>query len=155
MAHETTVTVTADGKGKFTQSVTAGSHTWTADEPQSMGGLDDGPAPYDMLLGALGACTAMTLRMYADQKKWDLQGVSVTLTHRKEKRADNTVADVITRDISVTGALDDAQRQRLLEIANKCPVHRTLENRPEITSRLVNDAREPSAKPTSQKPPQP
>jgi putative redox protein len=163
MAHKTIVTVKSNSAGKFTQDVVAGAHGFTADEPESLGGLDDGPAPYDLLLASLGACTSMTLRMYADQKKWDLQDVSVTLTHEKVAGADNKKIDVIHRDIALTGNLDAAQRQRLLEIANKCPIHRTLESKPTITSALVDDAKGPAVsgdKPATNgnsggKPPQP
>lgn len=162
MAHQPTkVTVRETGDGAYTQQVTAGSHVFVADEPESLGGLDSGPAPYDMLLAALGSCTAMTIRMYANQKKWPLEGVTVELTHRKEAGADNIKRDVITRDITLEGNLDDAQRQRLLEIANKCPIHKTLESKPEITSSLApakpqvnaNAADKPKAPP--KKPPAP
>ncbi len=136
--HKTIVTVEENGKGLYTQSIKASNHALIADEPADIGGLDQGPAPYDLLLSALGACTSMTLRMYANQKKWDLKRVAVKLTHEKALDAENKKYDVITREITVEGALDDAQRQRLLEIANKCPVHRTLTElpRPVVTSRL-------------------
>ncbi|MBI1215064.1 MAG: OsmC family peroxiredoxin [Alphaproteobacteria bacterium] len=159
MAHETTVTVRSNGKGKFTQDVNASGHSFTGDEPEDLGGLDEGPSPYDLLLAALGTCTSMTLRMYADQKKWDLQEVAVTLTHRKEAGPDGKKVDVITRDIAVTGNLDEAQRQRLLEIADRCPVHRTLESKPTIVSSIAAapagkgpEGGKPAAPP--QKPPQ-
>lgn len=138
MDHTTTVHVAETGDGLYTQTVTTTSHTLVADEPESMGGLDRGPAPYDFLLTALGACTSMTLRMYANQKKWDLKKVSVKLTHHKEDGADGKKVDHIERHITVEGNLDETQRQRLLEIANKCPVHRTLENHPVISSRLAD-----------------
>lgn len=139
MAHETTVTVEETRQGLYTQSINTGRHQLIADEPTDIGGLDQGPAPYDLLLASLGACTSMTLRMYANQKKWDLQRVKVKMTHHKEMSADNKKMDIITREITVEGALDEVQRQRLLEIANKCPVHRTLtnESQPVITSRIV------------------
>lgn len=152
--HVTTVTVKETGEGTYTQEVKFGAHTVTTDEPESVGGLDKGPNPYDMLLGALGSCTSMTVRMYANQKKWPLDKVSVTLTHHKEAGADGVKRDIITRDIKLEGNLDAAQRQRLLEIANKCPIHRTLENKPEIISQLVDDTpAAPSA--SAQKPPKP
>lgn len=148
------VTVTETGKGRFTQEIKTASHVLVADEPEDVGGLDSGPAPYDMLLAALGSCTSMTIRMYADQKKWPLERVAVELTHHKETGADKIRRDVITREITLEGDLDDTQRQRLLEIANKCPIHKTLESVPQITSTLApaspqNNAgpQKPAAKP--------
>lgn len=156
--HPTKVTVRETGDGTFTQEVKTGSHLFITDEPEDVGGLDAGPAPYDMLLAALGSCTSMTIRMYANQKKWPLEGVTVELTHRKETGADNIKRDVITREITLEGPLDDAQRQRLLEIANKCPIHKTLESKPEITSTLApakpqGKAPADTAKPPPHKPP--
>ncbi len=129
----------------FTNRVRAGRHELVADEPTSVGGKDAGPSPYDYLLAGLGACTSMTLRMYADRKKWPLEGVSVTLRHSrihaedcKECESETGYVDRLERDIHVAGdALDDEQRARLLEIANKCPVHRTLLNEKQIPTRLV------------------
>jgi len=132
----TEVTVAENGEGSYTQTVQAGSHTWTADEPLDKGGLDKGPNPFELLLSALGACTTMTIRMYADRKGWPLEKVSVRLTHNKVEEMGNAVADIITRDVTLTGQLDTEQRQRLLEIANKCPVHRLLENQPRLLTRL-------------------
>lgn len=152
-AGKTIVTVSETGAGTFTQEVKAGAHVWTTDEPEDVGGLDDGPAPYDLLLSALGSCTSITLRMYANQKKWPLEKISVTLTHHKEDGPDNKKIDVITRDIELNGPLDEAQRARLLEIANKCPIHRTLENKPVILSTLAPQG--PKAAPAAPKPPQP
>ena len=130
---EGTVRVVERGTGAFAVDIRAGRHQWIGDEPARVGGDDLGPGPYDMLVAALGACTAMTLRMYAGQKKWPLDKVSVDLTHSKIHAADcaecetrDGKVDRIERVITVTGALDAAQRQRLMEIADKCPVHRTL-----------------------------
>jgi putative redox protein len=135
---ETVVTVEENGRGLYTQDVKTTRHHLIADEPADIGGNDQGPAPYELLLAALGACTSMTLRMYALQKKWDLQRIAVRLTHKKELDAENKKRDVISRDITVEGGLDEAQRQKLLEIANKCPLHRTLTEplRPAITSSI-------------------
>lgn len=117
----------------FTCTVRAGSHTQTADEPAAMGGADLGPSPYDYLLAGLGACTAMTLRMYARRKKLALGEVSVRLRQRRVHAADCLECEdrsgqitEITREIRIDGDLSDEQRQRLIEIADKCPVHRTL-----------------------------
>jgi putative redox protein len=136
------VTVTETGSGKFQQSVAIGPHRLTADEPVAAGGLDSGPSPYDFLLAALGACTSMTLRIYAEQKKLPLERVSVTLSHSKihaqdcaECETKEGKIDRIERVLTLSGDLDDAQRARLLEIADKCPVHRTLTS--EVNIRTV------------------
>ena len=135
------VIVQETGAGNYQNAVRAGRHRLLADEPRSVGGLDTGPSPYDFLLTALGACTSMTVRMYADLKQLPLTRVSVRLTHEKVHAEDSTSAsgkaDVLTRRISIEGDLTDAQRQRLLEIANKCPVHRTLEGDIRVRSELV------------------
>lgn len=139
------VTVSETGEGKFTQLISAGPHRARADEPAGAGGDDTGFTPYDLLLAGLGACTSMTLRMYADQKKWPLEHVSVHLRHDKIHAQDcadcetrDGKVDHIERDIELTGALDDAQRARLLEIADKCPVHRTLHSEVSIKTRLAS-----------------
>ncbi len=121
-------------RGKFALDIAAGRHRLTADEPASVpGGQDTGPAPYDFLLAALGACTAMTVRMYADLKKIPLEHVSVDLQHEKihaqasaEGETRESKIDQITRVITLQGDLNDATRAKLMEIADKCPVHRTL-----------------------------
>ncbi len=130
--HDHVVTHTRQG---FRTEVTAGRHTWVADEPVSVGGEDLGATPYQLLAAALGTCTGMTLRMYADHKKWPLDGVRVTVQHEKKHAADchdctekDVKLDHLTRTIAVEGDLDAKQRARLIEIANKCPVHRTLES---------------------------
>ncbi len=127
------VVVTETHQGRFQQAIAVGPHRLTADEPVDAGGLDTGPNPYDLLLAALGACTAMTVRLYAEHKKLPLEQVSVTLRHQKIHAADcescetkEGKIDRIDRTIAFAGNLDAAQRRRLLEIADKCPVHRTL-----------------------------
>lgn len=139
-----TVTVTETGEGRFAQLVQAGGHLLPADEPISLGGTGTGPSPYQLLLAALGACTAMTVRMYADHKGWPLERVAVRLRHEKVHAEDCAACetpgakiDRIARELLLDGPLDEAQRQRLLEIAHKCPVHRTLESRPVIVTRLA------------------
>lgn len=128
------VTVAETGGGKFQNYVLAGDHASYADEPASVGGQDTGPSPYQYLAAALGACTSMTLRMYAEHKGLPLERVSVTLHHEKG-HADDCAAcaegqerkvDIIERTLTLEGDLSDEQRERLLEIADKCPVHRTL-----------------------------
>ncbi|MQA12281.1 MAG: alpha/beta fold hydrolase [Pseudonocardiaceae bacterium] len=126
------VTVSESGVGAFGQHITAGHHALTADEPEPTG-ADTGPSPYDLLLAGLGACTSMTVRMYARRKEWPLEHVSVALRHSQIHAKDcadcetrNGMVDRIERQIRFDGPLDDDQRRRLLEIADKCPVHRTL-----------------------------
>jgi uncharacterized OsmC-like protein/alpha-beta hydrolase superfamily lysophospholipase len=145
-AHDGTVYVAERGTGVFTVAIRAGQHTWLGDEPASVGGDDLGPSPYDMLSAALGACTAMTLRMYARQKQWQLDKVSVAITHGKVHAADCAACETQTgkidrfeRVLTIDGVLDESQRQRLLEIANKCPVHRTLHSEVEVTTLLNNE----------------
>jgi uncharacterized OsmC-like protein/alpha-beta hydrolase superfamily lysophospholipase len=136
------VTVAETGAGKFQQAIAVGPHRLTADEPVAAGGLDSGPSPYDFLLAALGACTSMTLRIYAEHKKLPLERVSVTLSHTKIHAQDceecetrEGKIDRIERVLTLTGELSDEQRLRLLEIADKCPVHRTLTS--EVNIRTV------------------
>ena len=119
--------------GKFQQTVAVGPHRMLADEPVAAGGEDTGPGPYDFLLAGLGACTSMTLRLYADRKSLPLERVTVTLKHSKIHAEDCTecetrtgMLDQIERAIAMEGALDAEQRRKLMEIADKCPVHRTL-----------------------------
>ncbi len=121
------------GKSGFQTEINANGHSLIADEPISVGGTNLGPTPYDYLVAALGSCTSMTLRMYADHKKWPLEDVVVRLKHQKVYAKDceecedkNVKIDEIEREIEVHGPLDEAQKKRLLEIADRCPVHRTL-----------------------------
>ncbi len=134
-AAEGQVVVEETGEGKFAQRIAAGPHQLRADEPESYGGLDSGPSPYDLLLAGLGACTSMTLRLYAERKGLALEKTRVTLSHDKIHAEDCRTCetqtgkiDRIQRTIEVSGQLSAEERQRLLEIADKCPVHRTLES---------------------------
>jgi putative redox protein len=139
---EGTVTVSEAGTGTYTQQITVGDHRILSDEPRPIGD-DAGPNPYDLLLAGLGACTSMTLRMYADRKGWPLDAVRVTLRHSRIHAEDCAHCETtkgwinhIDRDIELTGALDDSQRQRLLQIANQCPVHQTLTSEIDISTSL-------------------
>jgi uncharacterized OsmC-like protein/esterase/lipase len=131
------------GPDSLTTEIKAGVHSLLADEPTEVGGLDLGPTPYDLLVAGLGACTAMTLRLYADRKKWPLTNVLVHLNHDKihefdlENPEKSLVLDHIWRDIELEGDLTEEQRSRLLEIAEKCPVHKTLQARVKIISSLL------------------
>lgn len=141
------VTVTETGRGKFQQRVTSGRHHLFADEPESFGGLDSGPNPYDFLSIALGACTSMTLRMYADRKGMELRRISVTVEHDKVHAEDcegctrgrDGHIDRFTRSIRVEGGIDPEIKDKLLEIADKCPVHRTLERASVVVTTLKAD----------------
>lgn len=121
------------GHGKFGTQVYAGSHAFVADEPKSYGGEDMGPTPYDLLLAALGACTSMTIRMYAERKALPLEGVEVLLTHERDHAEDcqamvedGMQLQAIFKTIRLTGDLSDEEREKLYEIAEKCPVNKTL-----------------------------
>lgn len=119
----------------FGQIIQAGHHVAGADEPERLGGHDTGMAPYELLLAALGACTSMTIRMYADRKQWALRHVSVALRHRRGAGESGTV-DIFERRIRLDGELSDEQRQHLLEIAEKCPVSQTLSRASRVVSAL-------------------
>jgi putative redox protein len=143
IGREGEVVVTGGASG-FRQEIVAHRHRLIADEPQELGGTDAGPTPYDLLLAALGACTSMTLRLYADRKKLPLEGVRVTLRHAKIHAVDcahceskTGKIDRIEREVEVIGTLTEEQRLRLLEIADMCPVHRTLSSEIDVTSKLV------------------
>ena len=138
-----TVTVHGSAAG-FAQQISVGTHRLAADEPTSVGGTDLGPNPYDLLLAALGSCTSMTVAMYARRKQWPLEAVTVQLRHSRIHAADCEACetkegflDHIQRDVQLTGSLSEEQRARLLDIANKCPVHRTLASEIHVQTRLV------------------
>ena len=138
------VLVAENEETPYGQSISAGGHALRADEPERAGGRNTGPGPYDLLMAALGACTSMTIRMYAQRKKWPLEHVSVLLEHEKIHASDCAECetregklDRFTRQVTIRGPLDDTQRARLLEIADKCPVHRTLHNEVSVRTYLT------------------
>ena len=151
------VTVRGAANG-FVQEIEAGPHQLRSDEPVSVGGTDTGATPYDLLLAALGSCTSMTVGMYARRKQWPLMRVTVRLSHARVHARDCAVCDteeamltVIDRDVEFDGPLSDAQRERLLAIANRCPVHLTLTSRIDIrtTLRASSQERVPGADPAT------
>lgn len=137
------VTVSETGSGTYKQQITAGHHRLVADEPRPIGD-NAGPNPYDLVLAGLGACTSMTLRMYANRKGWPLDSIRVTLRHSRIHAEDCAHCETtkgwighIDREIELTGALDDSQRQRLMQIADQCPVHQTLTSEIDISTSLT------------------
>ena len=135
--------IIVSSSGFLKQEITAGTHQFIADEPREAGGTDAGPDPYSYLLAALGACTSMTLQLYARRKQWPLEKVTVRLHNNRIHAADcNTcsttegMVDRIERVISLTGPLTDEQKTRLLEIADKCPLHKTITSEISIISCL-------------------
>lgn len=143
--HPDGTVVVETGQGRFGQVVTAGTHRFVADEPQDLG-LDTGPNPYDFLLTALGTCTSMTLQEFARRKEWPLESVRVELRHSRVHAHDCAECedqpgqvDRIERVVHLAGDLDEAQRTKLLQIADRCPVHRTLHNQIDVPTRLAED----------------
>lgn len=130
----------------FKTSLTAGEHQIFADEPPTVsGGRNEGPDPYDLLLMSLGACTVMTMKMYAERKKWDVDDIYIELRHHKNHVEDcanckqpNSKIDFIEKEIIVKGTLEAKQREKLLDVSKKCPVHRTMLNEIRIESTLSN-----------------
>jgi len=129
---------------RYAQNISVGPHRLQVDEPRDSGGNDVGPDPYELLLSALGACTSMTLCMYAERKQWPLQGVQVRLAHSKIYAEDCAACDTkqgtlnqIDVEISLIGDLSEDQRQRLMEIADRCPIHRTLISEMQIRTTLT------------------
>lgn len=139
---EDNVVVARTGQGLRTEIMASG-HALVADEPESVGGTNSGPTPYDLLSAALGACSSITMRMYADRKDWPLEEATIYLEHTKIHAEDCAHCDTkegkldrITREIEIRGSLDEAQRERLVEIANRCPVHRTLHSEIDVVTSL-------------------
>lgn len=118
----------------YTVTLKGGEHQWLADEPTSLGGADAGPTPTQLLLSSLGACTAITLKMYAGRKEWPLEKVDIELTLNPNGKP--TSGTDIQRTLHLHGALDDSQKERLLQIANACPVHKLLTGEVRIHSAL-------------------
>lgn len=134
----------ATTRSPYVEEIRVGGHRLLADEPSEAGGSDAGPGPYELLLAALGTCTCITVRMYAERKHWPLEAVHVALTHAKVHSEDCVACegevrsiDQIEMEISLAGDLSGDQRQRLLEIAGRCPVHRTLTSQIKIDTRAV------------------
>jgi putative redox protein len=141
-AEGSAVTVTETGAGTYTQEITIGHHRLVCDEPRPVGD-DAGPTPYDLVLAGLGACTSMTLRMYADHKGWPLEQVRVTLRHSRIHARDCATCETtrgwinhIDCNVELTGDLDEDQRQRLLHMAERCPVHQTLTSEVDIATSI-------------------
>ena len=141
---DTEGTVLVETGAGYATRIHAGHHLFSADEPRSAGGTDTGATPYDLLVGALGACTTITLRMYADRKQWPLEAVSAVLRHRKVHARDcedcestTGFIDYIDRELRLVGPLEEDQRTRLLEIADKCPVHKTLHSEVVVKTKLL------------------
>ncbi|MFK7958350.1 MAG: OsmC family protein [Lysobacterales bacterium] len=130
------VTVTEQAEQKYTNDITNGRHHMIADEPEDLGGADLGPTPFEYLCAALGSCTTITMRMYVDRKGWPVDQLSAEVSHSK-KDVSGEMTDVFERHLTITGDISEEQRQRILAIANKCPVHRTLET----SSHVVTDLR--------------
>ncbi len=135
-AGEGSVIVVESGTGPYAQFVTAGHHVMGADEPEQFGGHDTGPSPYEYILAGLGACTAMTLRVYADRHGWPLRQLAISLPHQAVRTADACLVDRFFRTIALEGELSTEQRCRLLDIAERCPVSRTLRQASELVTEL-------------------
>lgn len=132
---------TETGDSVFAVRIRTGRHVIIGDEPEAMGGLDLGPAPYQLLASALAECTAMTVRWYARQKKWPVDHVEAVVTHKKGAVAGQSrESDIFAKVVAITGDLTPEQHAKLIEIAARCPVHRTLEASSVITTRSAEDA---------------
>lgn len=147
---ENMVTVKERAGGIYTQDVLARGHHLYADEPEDLGGADLGPSPFEFVLAGLGSCTTITLRMYAERKKWPVAHIGVDVSYKKSgfgadkrrgerasDRPENMMKSVFIRKITIVGDLDEAQLKRMMAIAEKCPVHKMLEAETEIRTELV------------------
>ena len=143
-AHSETTIVAETGLGKYQVEARAGDAAFLIDEPVSAGGLGSGPNPYNLLSAALGGCTVMTIRLYAERKGWPLGRVRVAVRH---SRANLQARDAFEMDIALDGDLDETQRARLMEIAERCPVHLTLARGSEVEARLVPQEKEAAMRP--------
>ncbi|SON53986.1 OsmC-like protein [Hartmannibacter diazotrophicus] len=135
--NERSLTVSENAVAPYGQTIEVCGHTLAADEPESRGGHASGPDPFQLLMASLGACTSMTLRMYADRKAWPVRQISVTVTHRIRVGADGQQRDVFDRKVRIDGDLTEEQREHLAGIATKCPVGKTLERGSEIVTSLA------------------
>lgn len=142
--NEQSVVIVQGRADSLKQTIEVGPHRFISDEPVALGGGDEGPDPYELLLAALGSCTSMTLALYARRKQWPLEGVTVRLRHAKIHASDCADCDTkegkidrIEREINLSGPLTAEQRAALLAIADRCPVHRTLTSEIRITTQLV------------------
>jgi putative redox protein len=140
------VVASLDADDGFTTAMKVGSHFMTADEPMSFGGNDYGPSPYELVSAGLSACTVMTLQMYAKRKGWVLENVQVHTSYGKSHaedcndcETDSAKLDTFHREITITGTLDEKQKTRLLQIADKCPVHKTLHNQVQVITKLMEE----------------
>ena len=150
-AQATGAVARATGQGRFQTEIAAGGIRFLADEPAEAGGLDSGPTPYELLSAALAACTSMTLRLYAERKGWALPPFTVEVAHSLVPAAAGAPArDRFDRRIAFAESLDEAWRAKLLDIADKCPVHRTLERGAEIGTRLGSPDEHPAGAPPAE-----
>jgi putative redox protein len=134
ISDDETIVIDETKAGTFQVKVTAGSSTFLVDEPAAVGGLDSGPNPYDLLSAAVGSCSLMTMRLYADRKKWPLERIRVKVTHHRDGLAGR---DRFLREIQLFGALDEAQRARIVAISKRCPVHLTIERGSDVETVLL------------------
>ena len=138
--HERKVVIVESGNGKYGQFINTGTRVFGADEPEALGGMNTGPDPFELLLSGLGACTAMTIRMYADRKGMSLERVSVHLSHGQRASQASGLGDRFERIIKLEGALSLEDREKLLQIAESCPVSQTLQRSSVISSSLEPNA---------------